>query len=47
MTVDPRVHVGSVELGGPILAASGTAGYGAELAPYMDLTELGGVGSAE
>lgn len=43
MTVDPRVHVGSVELGGPILAASGTAGYGAELAPYMDLTELGGV----
>lgn len=43
MTVDPRVHVGSVELGGPILAASGTAGYGAEFAPYMDLAELGGV----
>ena len=43
MTVDSRVWIGSVELGGPVMAASGTAGYGAELAPYMDLSELGAI----
>ena len=43
MTVDGTVQIGSVSLGGPILAASGTAGYGAELAPYMDLSALGGI----
>lgn len=36
-------RVGSVELRNPVLAASGTAGHGAELAPYVDLAGLGAV----
>ena len=43
MSVDLRVSVGSVDLRNPIMAASGTAGYGSELAPYVDLAELGAV----
>ncbi len=43
MEVDPRVVVGSVELAAPVMTASGTAGYGVELAPYMDLSRLGAV----
>lgn len=35
--------VGSVTLPGPVMTASGTAGYGDELAPFMDLAELGAV----
>ncbi len=42
-TVDTRVKVGSVELPSPVLVASGTAGYGAELAEFMDLSLLGAV----
>lgn len=41
--VDTRVTIGSVELPHPVLLASGTAGYGAELAPYLDLANLGAV----
>jgi dihydroorotate dehydrogenase (NAD+) catalytic subunit len=37
------VHVGSVELPAPVMTASGTAGHGAELAPYMSLDRLGAV----
>ena len=33
--------VGSVELPNPVMPASGTAGHGAELPPYLDLAELG------
>ena len=36
-------RVGSVELRNPVMAASGTAGHGAELAPYVDLAGLGAV----
>lgn len=36
-------RVGSVELRNPVLTASGTAGHGAELAPYVDLAALGAV----
>ncbi len=36
-------RVGSVELRNPVLTASGTAGHGAELAPYLDLAGLGAV----
>lgn len=36
-------RVGSVELRNPVLTASGTAGHGAELAPYLDLSGLGAV----
>jgi dihydroorotate dehydrogenase (NAD+) catalytic subunit len=37
------VRVGSVELANPVMTASGTAGYGTELAAYMDLASLGAV----
>jgi len=37
------VFVGSVELANPVMTASGTAGYGTELAAYMDLSRLGAV----
>ena len=38
-----RVWVGSVELANPVMTASGTAGYGTELARYLDLSALGAV----
>lgn len=41
--VETRVRVGSVELPNPVMTASGTAGYGAELAPFIDLSALGAV----
>ena len=37
------VRVGDVKLAHPILTASGTAGYGAELDAYFSLSEIGGV----
>lgn len=40
---DPAVAVGAVRLPAPVVAASGTAGHGAELAAYGDLAELGAV----
>lgn len=41
--VDMSVAVGSVVLPNPVMTASGTAGHGAELAPYLDLPALGAV----
>lgn len=38
-----KTQIGSVTLPGPVMTASGTAGYGNELAPFMDLCELGAV----
>lgn len=35
------VRVGSIALPAPVMTASGTAGHGAELAPYFDLSALG------
>lgn len=35
--------VGTVQLRNPVLTASGTAGHGAELSPYLDLAGLGAV----
>lgn len=43
MTVDLSTSVGSVALGSPVLTAAGTAGHGAELAAYLDLSSLGAV----
>lgn len=43
VVVDPRVRVGSVELAAAVMTASGTAGHGVELAPYLDLSRLGAV----
>jgi dihydroorotate dehydrogenase (NAD+) catalytic subunit len=40
--VDLRVQVGAVRLANPILAASGTFGYGLEFAHLVDLEKLGG-----
>ncbi len=41
--VTTDVIVGRVRLKNPVLAASGTFGFGAELAPYYDLSKLGGI----
>jgi dihydroorotate dehydrogenase (NAD+) catalytic subunit len=41
--VDLRVSVGTVHLKNPILAASGTFGYGIEFADLVDLNRLGGI----
>ncbi len=41
MSVDTRVHVGSVELRNPVMTASGTAGYADELASFFDLSTIG------
>lgn len=38
-----RTQIGSVTLPGPVMTASGTAGYGSELSPFMDLSLLGAV----
>lgn len=41
-TPDLTVRLGRVRLKNPVLTASGTCGYGAEYAPYLDLAGLGG-----
>lgn len=41
--VDLRVRVGATELPNPVMTASGTSGYGDELARYVSLGELGAV----
>ena len=43
VAVDLTVHVGAVRLRNPILAASGTFGYGVEFAHLVDLNRLGGI----
>ena len=39
---DLSVQIGRVRLKNPVLTASGTCGYGAEYAPFVDLSQLGG-----
>jgi dihydroorotate dehydrogenase (NAD+) catalytic subunit len=39
---DLRVQLGPLRLKNPVVAASGTFGYGAEFLPYLDLKDLGG-----
>jgi dihydroorotate dehydrogenase (NAD+) catalytic subunit len=41
--VDLRVNVGSLQLKNPVIAASGTFGYGVEFAPLVNLNRLGGI----
>lgn len=41
--VDRSVRVGSLVLPSPVMCASGTAGHGAELSSYLDLSRLGAV----
>ena len=40
--VDTRVNLGGLKLRNPVLAASGTFGYGSEFAPFFDLERIGG-----
>ncbi|MFQ5449080.1 MAG: dihydroorotate dehydrogenase [Nitrospinaceae bacterium] len=40
--VDLSVRVGTLEFSNPVIAASGTFGYGLEYAPFVDLDRLGG-----
>ncbi len=42
-TVDLSVDIGGMRLRNPVMTASGTCGYGEELAPYMDLRRLGAI----
>jgi len=39
---DLSVKLGTLELANPVIAASGTFGYGLEYAPFVDLDKLGG-----
>ena len=39
---DLSVDLGGIQLRNPVLAASGTFGYGTEFAPFMDLRRIGG-----
>ena len=41
--MDLAVHIGSLELPNPLIAASGCFGYGVEYADVVDLASLGGV----
>jgi len=41
--IDLRVRIGTLELANPIMAASGTFGYGVEFAHLVDLKKLGGI----
>ncbi|MGA8221982.1 MAG: dihydroorotate dehydrogenase [Candidatus Acidiferrales bacterium] len=41
--VDLSVSVGSLSFKNPVIAASGTFGYGIEFAPIVDLNRLGGI----
>ena len=43
MTPILGVQIGSMKLKNPLLAASGTCGYGVEIAPVVDLSTLGGI----
>lgn len=38
-----EVRLGPLRLKSPVLAASGTAGYGLDLLPYIDISRLGGI----
>jgi dihydroorotate dehydrogenase (NAD+) catalytic subunit len=40
---DISVKLGSLELSNPVIAASGTFGYGLEFVPFVDLNRLGGL----
>jgi dihydroorotate dehydrogenase (NAD+) catalytic subunit len=41
--IDLSVKIGSLKLKNPILLASGTVGYGNEIAQFTDLSKLGGI----
>ncbi|MRR19259.1 dihydroorotate dehydrogenase [bacterium] len=40
---DLRIKIGSLEFRNPVILASGTCGYGAELEDFIDMAQLGGI----
>lgn len=40
---DLRIKIGSLEFRNPVILASGTCGYGAELDDFIDMAQLGGI----
>ena len=40
--IDLSVRLGSMHFANPVIAASGTFGYGIEFDPFVDLNKLGG-----
>lgn len=43
MSIDLSVKIGALKLKNPVLLASGTVGYGNEIAQFTDLSKLGGI----
>lgn len=43
MSLDLSVRIGTLNLKNPVMAASGTFGFGREFGDYMDLNKLGGI----
>lgn len=43
MAVDTRVTIAGVELSNPVIAASGTFGFGLDYVPWVNMSELGGI----
>ena len=41
--VDLSVHVGTLSFANPVIAASGTFGFGREMSQYQDLSKIGGI----
>src|SRR5665647_2301626 len=42
-TIDTSVKIGSLLLKNPVIAASGTYGFGREYSEYVDLNKIGGI----
>ena len=43
MSIDLSVNIGALKVKNPVLLASGTVGYGNEIAQFTDLSKLGGI----
>ena len=43
MVVNTRVNIAGVYFYNPVIAASGTSGFGREYADYVDLNVVGGI----
>src|SRR5664279_279800 len=41
--VDLSVNIGGIHLKNPVLLASGTVGYGNEIAQFIDINNIGGI----
>jgi dihydroorotate dehydrogenase (NAD+) catalytic subunit len=43
VNIDTSVRIGSITFDAPVMMASGTAGYGTEMAPFVDLSAIGAI----